>query len=52
MLKIRSTTYPKSKDKPTWIYYYPSLTQIFDFWDYIDIDLLTKNDKNNDKRRI
>ena len=49
MLKIRSTTYPKSKDKPTWLYYYPSLTQVSNFWDNIDwlllTDLLTKNDK-------
>jgi hypothetical protein len=49
MLKIRSTTYPKSKDKPTWLYYYPSLTQVSNFWDNIDwlllTNLLTKNDK-------
>ena len=49
MLKIRSTTYPKSKDKPTWLYYYPSLTQVSNFSDNIDwlllTNLLTKNDK-------
>jgi hypothetical protein len=49
MLKIRSTTYPKSKDTPTWLYHYPSLTQVSNFWDNIDwlllTDLLTKNDK-------
>lgn len=51
MLKIKSTTYPKSKDIPTWIYYHPSLTQVSNFWDNIDWYLLTNLLTENKKKQ-
>lgn len=51
MLKIKRTTYPKSKDIPTWIYYHPSLTQVSNFWDNIDWLLLTNLLIENKKKQ-
>jgi len=51
MLKIQSTTYPMAKDKPTWLYHHPSLTQVSKFWDNINWCLLTNLISENNKQK-